>query len=364
MKIGIDASRLRVGATGVARYTEGILKALDLVMPEATFVLFARGECSFTPPSNRWVVRCDKHAIWARIPVPYWIRYRIAALVRSNAIDLFWTPNSIIPVGFTNNVPCVMTVHDFRHLLEPENLPPIICHAYRKWLAGDVRCAARVVTNSVGTSERMQTLLGRGADAVAFPAVPTLPVVTDPGNAASALLALGVRQPFLLTVGGSLCKNLESVVDAVAMVKARGRLTNHQVVMVGRESRSVRAGIRKRMHTIDWIRPLGYVDDAIMAALYLLADALVFPSSYEGFGMPVYEARAVGCRVITTESPELREAGGSYATYVQPTPEGIAAGLEAALSRPPPPVLIMEHSWGDAAEAMAMIFRSVASAER
>jgi len=364
MKIGIDASRLRARATGVARYTEGILAALDEVIPDATFVLYARQQCSFVEPSTRWVIRCDRHPIWSRMPVPYWIRHRIGSLAQLDAIDVFWTPNTILPEGLPNSVPCVMTVHDFRHVLEPENLSPIIRHAYRKWVEGDVRRVTRVVTNSEGTSDRMQSLLGRSADAVALPAVPLLPIVKDNADAARSLLTLGVRRPFLLTVGGSPCKNLGSVVDAVAMAKARGELPDHQVVMVGRETQRMRFGTRKRARAISWMRPLGYVDDATLAALYSLADALVFPSSYEGFGMPVYEARAMGCRVITTESPELREAGGDDATYVVPTPEGIASGLESALSRPPPRPSTLKHDWSDAAEVMAKVFQSALSAHQ
>lgn len=67
------------------------------------------------------------------------------------------------------------------------------------------------------------------------------------------------------------------------------------------------------------IRALGFVDDEALAVLYNGADALVFPSSYEGFGIPVLEARACGTRVVTTDLPELREAGGDDAIYVPPT---------------------------------------------
>lgn len=326
-------------------------------MPDATFVLYARRDCSFVPPSSRWSIRCDKHSIFSRLPVPYWIRYRAVTLVKLDSIDVFWTPNTIIPAGLSDVVPCVITVHDFRHVLEPGNLPPIIRHAYRKWVGGDVRCAAKVVTNSAGTSVRMQALLGRSADAVALPSVPSLPATTDSVSASKMLLALGIRQPFLLTVGSSPCKNLGKVVDAVGLLKAQGRLPDHHVVMVGKETWSTRRAEAARSQAIDWVRPLGYVDDTTMAALYSLADALVFPSSYEGFGMPVYEARSMGCRVVTTDSPELREAGGTDATYVDPTPEGIAIGLESALSRAPPRMHRLEHDWGDAAEAMATVFR-------
>lgn len=358
MKIGIDASRLRAGATGVGRYTAGILAQLDKVMPDSTFVLYARRECGVSLPSSRWSICFDMHPIWSRLPIAYWIRYRIGTLAQSSDIDVFWAPNTFLPKGLANVVPCITTVLDFRHELEPKDLPPITRHAHRKWFDRDVLSAARVVAISEGTSSRMQALLGRRADAIALPAVSVLPRIGDRNDAIRALAALGVRHPFLLTVGGSPCKNLAGAVDAVAMMKAKGSLANHQLVMVGAGVWGKRNRFKKRGGVNDWIRELGHVENSTLAALYLLADALVFPSFYEGFGMPVFEARAMGCRVVTTDSPELREAGGTDATYVEPTPAGIAAGLEAALSRPAPLVQKLEHDWSDAAEVMATVFRS------
>lgn len=77
--------------------------------------------------------------------------------------------------------------------------------------------------------------------------------------------------------------------------------------------------------------------------------------------MPVVEARAMGCRVVTTDIPELHEAGGADATYVEPTPEGIATGLEDALSRPAPLPHRLEHDWNDAATAMVKVLRDAAA---
>ena len=90
-------------------------------------------------------------------------------------------------------------------------------------------------------------------------------------------------------------------------------------------------------------------------------EVLSFKNDQPLFGMPVFEARAIGCRVVATDSPELREAGGEDATYVQPTPESIAAGLEIALSRArPSPSSSLGHDWGDAAKVMAGLLQSAA----
>jgi glycosyltransferase involved in cell wall biosynthesis len=96
----------------------------------------------------------------------------------------------------------------------------------------------------------------------------------------------------------------------------------------------------------------GYVPDQSMPMLYAGADALVFPSLYEGFGMPVLEARACGARVVTTDIPELREAGDEYVIYVQPTLGGIKAGILRAIDLPQPPPAV-GRTWNEAARVLA-----------
>ncbi|TAN06156.1 MAG: glycosyltransferase family 1 protein [Rhodanobacteraceae bacterium] len=360
MKIGIDASRMRAGMTGAGRYAAGILNPLNNAMQDSTFVLYARRDCSIALPSKRWSVRCDRHPIWSQLPVTFWIHYRLGSLVTEDDLDVLWTPNTLIPRGAIGNLACVTSVLDFNHLLVPKTLPPITRFAHRRWMDTDVRRAELTVAISEGTSIRMQQYLGRRADAIAFPAVPEMPKVPVSDNADKILAALNVTEPFLLTVGTRAPrKNLQSAVKAIALVKSRGGLGSHQLVIAGPEAWNKRNRAIERVSGAHWIKPLGFVDDLSLAVLYSRADALVFPSLYEGFGMPVVEARAMGCRVITTDIPELREAGGDDTTYVEPTPEGIAAGLMDALSRPAPPVRILKHNWDDAADVMATMFRQV-----
>lgn len=359
MKIGIDASRLKAGMTGVGRYTEGILAPLDRELPDATFILYARRECSVVLPSSRWSVRCDLHPLFSRLPTPQWIHYRLASMAKSDGLDVFWAANTLMPRGLRAFAPCVTTVHDLIHLFVPETLPPLTRLGYGRWFDADVRRADKVVVISQGTAERLINRLGRRADGIAFPAVPALPL--DRGSIAETLLKLGVRRPFLLTVGTRAPrKNLVSAVAAVKLLKARGQLLDYQLVMAGGEAWNRSNRSVEEDGGADWIRPLGHVSDGTLAALYAAAEAFVFPSLYEGYGMPVIESRALGCRVITTDSPELREAGGTTSTYVVPTPEGIATGLELALAQPAPAPVELDHGWDDAARVMASAFRSVA----
>jgi glycosyltransferase involved in cell wall biosynthesis len=280
-------------------------------------------------------------------------------MARCDGLDAFWAPNTLTPQGLKKLVPCVITVHDLIHILVPETLPPFTRLAYGRWFDADVHDADRVVVNSHGTCERLLQQLGRRADGVALPAAPVLPL--DEETAVRTLSELGVKRPFLLTVGARAPrKNLVSTVAAVGLLKARGKLVDYQLVMAGGEAWNRSNRLVEQGDGADWIKPLGHVSDGTLAALYAHAEAFVFPSLYEGFGMPVAEARTLGCRVITTDSPELREAGGATSTYVAPTPEGIAAGLELALTQPAPAPVKLDHDWNDAAKVMASAFRSAA----
>lgn len=333
LTIGIDASRLSAGSTGVGRYTQALLEPLDKIMCNANFVLFAKRRHNISLPSERWVMVCDNHPFWSRLPVTFWIHYRLGHLIRSRHIDVLWAANSFIPSVVVGSVPTVVTVFDLRHVLYPRDMPPVTRLAHKFWFGSSVHHAKSVVAISRGTSDRMQDILGRGADVIARPSVPPLPRIEDSALMQRTLAALGIQAPFFLTVGNSPCKNLGTVLAAIESLRSRGLALDHQLAMVGPQ----RDGSRARgAEPSDWIRKLGRVADEAMYVLYSSADALVFPSIYEGFGIPVLEARALGCRVVTTDAPELREAGGADAIYVEPTRDGVAAGIERALMLPRP----------------------------
>lgn len=360
IKVGIDASRLRSGMTGAGRYAAGIVAALDAVMSDAHFILYARQECAINLPSDRWRVVCDKHVVWSRLPVTLWIHFRLGHLVNADIPDVLWAPNTLLPRGLPSRVRCVASVMDFNHIFVPRTLPPITRFANKQWMDADVMRASRNVAISKGTSERMFQLLGRRADAIAYPAVPHMPAVPEESAVIRILEQMGVRRPYLLTVGArGPRKNLANAVAAVEILRKRGMLLHHQLVMAGPEGWGSRDRSSERGQGREWINPLGFVDDLSLAVLYSKAEALIYPSLYEGFGMPVIEARAHGCRVVTTDSPELREAGGKEAIYIEPTPLGIAVGIEESLKRAQPVAHRAQHGWKGAAQVLADVLYDV-----
>lgn len=360
MNVGIDASRLRPRMSGIGRYVRDMLAPLDAALPEARFVLYAPAACDVALPSERWSVRCDLHPVLKRLPTSEWIHYRLGARLALEDLDVFWAANTLLP-RLVGALPCVTTVYDLNHLLFPDTMPALTRAAHRRWFASDVRRAARVVAISEGTAARLKAHLGCRVDAIARPAVPLRGTPPDRSTAAISLAALGVRQPFLLTVGTrEPRKNLTSAVAAVSALKAKGRLSDHQLVMAGAGGWGGSRRSNLAMEEKNWIEVLGYVDDATLMALYTLADVLLFPSLYEGYGIPLGEAQMYGCRAVATNSPELREAGGPDALYIEPTTEAIAWGIEMALSMPAPSARRPDHDWNDAAMVMATVLRQAA----
>jgi glycosyltransferase involved in cell wall biosynthesis len=101
----------------------------------------------------------------------------------------------------------------------------------------------------------------------------------------------------------------------------------------------------------------GYVDDQRLVDFYRRAELFVFPSSYEGFGIPVREALACGTRVVASDIPEIREAGGGDCVYVQATESGLSEGILRALkqARPDGKAVRSWPTWHDGAMTMARL---------
>ena len=142
---------------------------------------------------------------------------------------------------------------------------------------------------------------------------------------------------FILHVG-----TLEPRKNLVRLVEAFGQLRRHDLgfyglVLVGKRGwrdAAIFAAI-ERLGLGDAVRVLGYIPEETLVSLYNLADALVFPSLYEGFGFPLLEAMACGTPVVTSPQGALREIAGDAARFVEPTEvESIAAGLREVLADP------------------------------
>src|SRR5213075_1474545 len=131
-------------------------------------------------------------------------------------------------------------------------------------------------------------------------------------------------------------KNLERLIEAFFLVRKRG-LDHLKLVMIGDEISKYTA-LRRAVHQNQLhkhVRFLGYLPEETLAVMYRLAGVFVFPSLYEGFGLPPLEAMASGTPVVTSNVSSLPEVAGGAAILVDPyDPSAIADGIERVLSDP------------------------------
>ena len=337
MRIGIDGRALQGARTGVGRYTYELCKRLDRFLQDAEFVVYSNVPVDISGLSSRWKLRLDTWGLARHLKPVLWLKLRCGWLCRRDDLDVFWGTATFLP-ALARGTRTVITVYDLTFIVAPDSMSRSHRWAFKLFFEKDVRRADCVTTISNGTSDRLFRLLGRRAALVVVPAVDSRFGPKASEEIKACLDCHSISPPYILSVATwEPRKNIEVLIRAFLELKKSGLLSKHKLVLVGgRGWKDERLAALVRNTDSDEILPLGFVLDDDLPSLYAGAELFVFPSLYEGYGIPVLEARACRTRVVTTDSPELREAGGEEAVYVAPTLEGVRDGVLFALSRPKP----------------------------
>lgn len=332
IRIGIDGRRLGVRPKGISRYIWELCKGLDHVLPEARFYLYSPWPLILPQISPRWSLRVDQSQL-RRLPSNFWLVAGIWRLARGDNLDSFWSGSGLLPL-IDPRVRSVLTVHDIVHKVAPQTMETRALWATRLFFRSSVTRADAIVSNSYGTARRLQQYFGRRVSGVVRPGLSQVFYPRTDSEIQQVTSRYGVERPYLLAVATwEPRKCLELLIGAFVKMKANGALSRYKLVLVGDRGWKDAAVVKLAQYNSKWILRLGFVDDESLAALYAGAEAFIFPSCYEGFGMPVLEARACGTRVVTSDLPELREAGGRASIYIDPTEQGIEFGIKTALQQ-------------------------------
>ena len=364
--IGIDARKL--ADFGIGTYVRNLIAALARLDTENRYVLFCGRTTPEALPENFRVVT-------ERAPV-YSVREQFALSWKLFRLDLdvYHATHYVLPAI----VPCraVVTIHDIIHLLFPEFLPNRLAYLYAQgMIRRSLTRGARIIAVSHNTksdlmeafrvSGRKIRVIYNGVEDVYRDTLP--PMVLQ-----NQLAALGLHQPYLLFVGNPKPhKNVANVLRAYGRAVA-GLADPPDLVCVGasNEQEFKLRQLAAQLGVGGRLRLLGHLPQASLPAVYQGAILFLYPTLYEGFGLPVLEAMASGTPVITSNNSALREIAEGYAELVPPLDvEQMANAILRCLTDPAHRadlaakgrVRAQDFRWDRAAERTLDVYKSAIS---
>jgi glycosyltransferase involved in cell wall biosynthesis len=318
--IAFDGTTLTPGRTGVGYYSEHLLHHLarEVVHTGDEIVVVSNKPIDTQAPLPPHVRVHDGHRFPIRIG---WMQMRAGAALHALEPDVAHFTNGMMPVG--SPVPTVVTVHDMSLRLYPR------CHPVRRLLLNRplmhaaINQASAIVTVSHSTRRDLLSLHRVDSDRVSVvheAASPVFRPIADRARLDAVRERYGLPEHFILYVGTiEPRKNLKRLMTAFATARKAG-IAQHLVCVgpYGWASRDL-SGHIDALRIRDAVHFTGYVPFEHLPAIYNLGDFFVFPSLYEGFGLPVVEAMASGLPVLTSSTSSLGEIAGDAAETIDPT---------------------------------------------
>ena len=264
-----------------------------------------------------------------------WLRYVLPKYLKQDKPDIFWGPSHMLPPKI-KGIKYIVTFHD---------LGPLICPKWYVWynalfsrlfMKKSVRNADTIISVSESTKSgliesfktnpsKIVCIYEGGADLRE----------TEVTDSRSVIKKLGINNQYFLYVGAIMSntnKNIETTVAAFETLA--GRVKNVDLVLAGKAQRSDKlVELIENSKFSGRIKLTGYISEEEKICLFQNAEAFVFPTLYEGFGIPVLEAMSLGAPVICSSNSSLPEVGGDAAIYIknERDPEELASKMKAVL---------------------------------
>ena len=291
--IAVEATRLLRERRGIGRYVRNVLRWIPAHRPDARFTLFVR--------SPREVGAMRELLAGVDPTLPDRTAIEPVALLPQASADVVWYAwNRVEPVARRTAI--VATINDVASMLQLDHRWwKVVKRAkYRFRYAHAARRADLVITISEFTAREIHRLLHVDPAKIRVTLLGADDLPAPSGAGSAVLEKLGIDGPFFLAVGArDPRKNLATLHRAMAILNSRRN-----------EIPLVECGPKDPRARLPFVRYAGYVDDAELATLYQRATALVFPSRYEGFGLPAAEAMWAGGRVVCADTSSLPEVVG------------------------------------------------------
>lgn len=315
MRIAIDVSLLKINLAGMGIYVKEMVELFGKEDESNEYFLFTNSELKtkLDIPQNFHIVKCGvkPHIIWLQVAVPI--------LIRKYRIDVFWQPDHILPIY---GIKCrqYVTIHDLSAYKLHNVAMKRVELVYRLFMKKTCQRATKVITISNYTKSDILNTLNVPDEKVIVIYNGDSPYraenVFSNEQIKTCFDKYGIHKPYYLFVGTiNPRKNIATLIKAFDEVKKS--YEEDQLVIAGEygwNSDDVKMLIENSIYKKDIIKT-GYVSELEKEILYRNANAFVFPSILEGFGLPVLEAMSIGIPVISSNVSSMPEVGGDSILY-------------------------------------------------
>ena len=286
MNIGINATAaFKQPRTGVEEYTYQLIKHLTMLEQSK---------------KHRFILYSHEQLKW---PFPMWTQIRLSAEMIKNKPDVLFIPVHVLPLIHPKN--SVVTIHGLEYEYYPETYP----YQHLKYLRWSTKYALKharkIIAVSENTKNDLVELYGGNPEKIE---------VVHHGFKNVRPLGSNIRtDPYILFIGRiETKKNIQGLIKAFYLLKKKYQAP-HKLVLIGPIPRSGLFDTKRSD-----IEFFGYVSEQKKQQLLKNAEMFILPSFYEGFGMPILEAQAAGCPVITSNVSSMPEVAGQGAILIEP----------------------------------------------
>lgn len=340
MRIAVNLMPFRKHLAGAGRYAKCILNSLQTIDNQNEYVLFLTektysnfGDVTAPNFTFQMVILPNRGGIFARI---LWEQTQLPFLLKQKKIDVLFTPSVVTPFF----LPCksVTTIHDMMPFLNGrlKKYPSLRAKYMQIMTALSCQRSTKILTESQQSKDDIVTFCNVPLSKIQ---VTSLGVDRQFRPVVDTLLRAECQQKYSLPTRYFLYvgtlepgKNILRLIQAFVNLKSRLDLP-HKLVLVGNWGWRVKEIKRIIACNQNDIVMLGFVNDDDLPILYSLAELFVFPSLYEGFGLPILEAMACGTPVLTSNVSSLPEVAGLAAYFVNPeSVDSITEGMALVLN--------------------------------
>lgn len=340
MKIGFDAKRLFCNFTGLGNYSRTLVSNLATFHPEHQYYLYSpkiNHDARTTPFLNSK----HYHSFAPKTSFKSWWRtFSIPKQLQADSIELYHGLSHELPIGIQRSgIKSIVTIHDLIFKVYPKTYSFFDRQIYDRKFRYSCQQADRIIAISEHTKRdivQYYKIAPEKIEVIYQACHPIYYTLNDSTSIEALLKKYRLPERYVLSVGTiQERKNLKLLIQAYQYLPSNQQLPIVVVGQGGQYKKEVQTLIKAMQleKKIIWITDLA--SNEVLQALYQKATLLVYPSFYEGFGLPVVEALLSKTPVITANTSALTEAGGPHSLYVSPTDEqGLAQAIQQVLKHP------------------------------